>query len=188
MSEVTWQEEIGRRVVIGQIIVAALVIGCLFFLGIVLLLKPPAVAAGAQLPNHLLTMIAMVFVLLAIGARLIIPSVIVASARQSILKGTSPAPGTRAGDEKLAEFLDRTGDAGRLWLAYLTRTIVGAAILEGTAFYCLITYMIERTPLALGLALGLIAALAMHLPTRSRVIHWIEDQLRILEQQRQFRG
>ena len=88
--------------------------------------------------------------------------------------------------EQSARFLERTGDAGQLFVVFQTRTIVAGALLEGTAFFALITYMIERSPLALTLAVLLILGVAVHFPTRSGVIRWIEDQLRLVERERQF--
>jgi hypothetical protein len=35
-------------------------------------------------------------------------------------------------------------------------------------------------------AVAMILGLVFHIPTRSGVVHWIEDQLQLIEQERQF--
>ena len=88
--------------------------------------------------------------------------------------------------EQFARFLEQTGDAGRLFCVFQTRTIVATALLEGTAFFALISYMIGRSPVALALAIVMMVAVAGHFPTRAGVIGWIEDQLHRLERERQY--
>lgn len=186
MSSLSWQEQIGRRVHLAQIIVVALLIGCLVMLMV-------AVLVGARLERPrlgqevtFLTFVGVLISLAAVAARLVVPALIVASARQAIVRGESLSPRSEAGQVRLAEFLAETGDAGRLWLAFLAKTSVACALLEGPAFLCLVAYMFEQTPLSLAIALGLMAALVLHFPTRSGVIHWIENQLEQVAQQRQL--
>jgi hypothetical protein len=61
---------------------------------------------------------------------------------------------------------------------------VGAAIIEGATFLMLIAYMTERFTPVLAIAVVLIVAIAAHMPTRSGVVHWIEDQLRLVDEER----
>ena len=77
-------------------------------------------------------------------------------------------------------------EAGRLAFVYQTKTIIAGALLEGCAFFLLVVHMIEGSPISLGAALALILALAMLMPTRGRIVRWIENQLELLEQERQF--
>jgi len=44
--------------------------------------------------------------------------------------------------------------------------------------------MIERQTMVLGLAVPLIAAIALHMPTVSSLTHWIEEQLRLVDEER----
>ena len=76
----------------------------------------------------------------------------------------------------------------RLLGLYNTRTILGGAMLEGAAFFALVTYMVERDPVGLAGAILLILGVALHFPTRSRVIRWSEEQLELLKRERQFAG
>ncbi|HUT89904.1 MAG TPA: hypothetical protein VMY37_10425 [Thermoguttaceae bacterium] len=194
MLEPACQEEIARRVRVPQIIVAALVAGLLVFLVIVLVVIQQGFA-GVPETAPILTCVALAFALSAVLARLIVPNLIVAQGRRNIIQGTWQVPMSAQSQsgygqtmqQECAQFVERTGDAGRLLFVFQARTIVAAAVLEGPAFFVLITYMIGRSPLALILAVFLILGVALHFPTQSGVIHWIDDQLRLVEQERQFR-
>lgn len=188
MSEPRWREEVSNQIWHLQLIVGALVMGALMFLGIVLFLvhfgAAPKGMAGE--PQFLLSYLLVAFSLASLGARIFVPPMIVSAARRRIREGIwRPNP---SGTVPIAaqEFLERTGDAGRLWYVLLTRTLVAAAILEGVAFFACIAYMLEHSYLSLAIAMTFIAALALHVPTQSGVIHWIEEQLRLLEEERQI--
>lgn len=65
----------------------------------------------------------------------------------------------------------RTGDfLGR----YQTRLIVSLALLEGTAFFALIVFMIEGRWEAFGLAGLLLMIMGMNFPTETKFNHWVE--------------
>ena len=66
--------------------------------------------------------------------------------------------------------------------------IVSAAMFEGTAFFLIIAYMLERSPWALAAAIALILGIAADFPTQRRVSDFIERQLSIMEQERQFQS
>jgi hypothetical protein len=68
------------------------------------------------------------------------------------------------------------------------KTIFAAAVLEGAAILLLIAHLVEDSPLSLGVAIVLIVVLAAHFPTESRVDGWIEDQTRLLDEERQVDG
>ena len=109
------------------------------------------------------------------------------TSRRAILNGTwqpSQVQGPQAA--VLPELLKKCGDAGRLWMVFLTGTIIRSAIIEGAAFFMLVTYMVEQYPVAIAAAIVWIFFVAAQYPTRSKAMHWIEDQLNLLEQQRQF--
>jgi hypothetical protein len=60
---------------------------------------------------------------------------------------------------------------------YQTATIVGAALLEGAAFFLLVAYFVEGTSWTLPAALAVWLLLAwLHFPTRSSVEHWLTEQ------------
>jgi hypothetical protein len=165
-----------------QIIVGALLSGCLLFLGIVLV-----VAGGpGNSPNRpMLTYAACAIAAAAVVARAVIPGIIVAQARRRILDGVwNAAQGDRAAGS--AGSLDQNGDAGKLAQILMLRTIVAAAILEGAVFLLLIAYLVERWPLSLAFAVVLLVALAALFPTHSRAAGWMQEQMRLLDEERSF--
>jgi hypothetical protein len=180
-----WREEIGHRVWLAQVVVGALVVGCLVFLGIAVLLVRLGGMPAAN-DSMIVTWLAVLVALVAVGARLVLPSFIVASNRQAILHKTGSLAQPSSRNASVAEFLERTGDAGRLWLGYLAKTILGSAIFEGVAFFCLIAYLVEHSPLSLGLAVLFLIGLACQFPTRAGVVRWIQGQLDLLAQLRQL--
>lgn len=154
-----------------QIIVGAMVAGCVFFLAI-------ALVAGQQgglvlAPPDLLTLIAAGVAGAALVARLVVVSVVTAFGRRRI---------ARRNDTDLHDPSVCRG----LVALYQTRMIVGAALIEGPTFFLLIAYLSERSPLALILAVVLILGLALHMPTRGRVTRWIEGQMRRMDEGREF--
>jgi hypothetical protein len=92
-----------------------------------------------------------------------------------------PSPSTE-------KFLERIGDAGKLSIVYMTRTIVAAALLEGAALMAIVAYMLEGSTVALGLAVALVAGILLHFPTASRVAGRIETKMRRVEEERDIAG
>jgi len=187
MPDTSWHEEVGRRVVTIQIIVTALFGASLGFLAVAAVL----VQMGTVEPNRE-TAFAMnlVLILFLIGdmiARLIVPGVLVAQGRRKIADGQWSLP-QGAGQAEIASFVERTGDAGRLLCVYQVRTIIASALLEGVAFFAIIVYLMTQSLVGLVVAVALILGLAFHIPTRSGVLHWIEDQLELIEQDRPLRS
>ena len=182
-----------------QIIVSALIMGVTIFLLITLFLVPtainpgPAPAAGGPgapaLPQlagpgvPLLTYLALGMGIAGLVLSFLIPSVIVASARRKIAKGMW-TPTVRATPHSSPRFYP-AGDTGKLAFVYQTQLIIGSALCEGMAFFAGIAYMLERNPLALGMALILLAGLAVRIPTRDRVNAWIDQQQSMLQTERQ---
>jgi hypothetical protein len=119
---------------------------------------------------------------------MIVPGMMITSGRRKIVRGTWRLPPHPAFRPTTAEFLERTGDAGKLAVIFNTSTIVSGALLEAPALFALVVYLAEHSLLSLMLAGLLIVGLATHIPTRSRLIRWIEDQLALLEQERQLGG
>ena len=57
---------------------------------------------------------------------------------------------------------------------------MSVARFEGAALLAGVAYMLERQPLALGLAILMIAAVGSHIPTRDGFVGWLENQRRHL--------
>jgi hypothetical protein len=187
MNDPAWREEVPKYVRVSQIIVGALVLGCVSFLGIVLAIGGPAVQqAGDAGPTLLLSYMALVFLVADIIARLIVPRLMIRAGRHSIACGTFAMPifDQSSAAQARREAFEQMGDAGRLLMLFQTKTIIAGAILEGATFFLLIAYMIERYTPVLVIAVAMIVAIAAHIPTSRGVIDWIEDQLRLLREER----
>ncbi len=185
MPDTAWREEIGRRVVIQQIIVGFLLLGSIGFLAVVAVLVHRGIVEPDPELTRIMHLVLVLFLAGAVAARLIVPGVIVAQGRRKIAAGQwSPPQGSAQGD--LAALVERTGDAGRLLMVYQMRTIVAAALLEGVAFFAAIVFMLTQSIVGLVVAVALIVALALHIPSRSGVVHWVEEQLELVERERQF--
>ncbi len=189
-TDSSWRDEIGPLLLNIRIIVFALTTGCLTFMGIAIFIvqsKPPA--DNDSLP--IVTYMALGFAGVAIVLRMIVPKMIESAGRKRIADGTWQGLPPTAGPQQAQnaewfERLERLGDAGKLVSVLQTRTLVAGAILEGSAFFALVAYLIEQSPLALAAAIVLIIGVALNFPTRSGATHWIEDQLASIEQLRQF--
>lgn len=160
-----------------QIIVAAITLGPLVFLGVVFSIPPKPEAAADK---TLLTYLGCGLAAAAVVARLLIPPLVATRFRRQIAAGTWPPP-----DQAANLHATPMDDAGKLCALYTIRTIVAIAILEGAAFFLVTAYQIERNLLALGIAGVLIVTIALHLPTRARVATWVEGQLQRLNDDRQ---
>jgi hypothetical protein len=165
-----------------QIIVAALTAGCIAFLVVATVV---AGVPGDSPERPFLTYVMLAIAATMVLARLIVPRNVVAQARRKIRSGTWPAAqGNRPktfGDSAWQE-----SDAGKLTVVLIMRTVIAAGILEGATFMLLIAYMVERSPLSLALAALLIVALAAHFPTVSSCSAWVDEQLRLLNEERAF--
>lgn len=178
MSDAQWEAQVTPVLRTLQIIVGSLVAGCVFFVGVVLFVSGEVAAAGE---SPLVSYVAIAFAVMAVLARVAIPRVLVAAGRQSILGERGPEGGQD-------ETPDQSATVARLLQLLSTTTIVACAILEGATFFLLVAYLTERWLPVLALAVALMGLLALHVPSRSRAIHWIEDQLALLEQEQRRGG
>jgi protein-S-isoprenylcysteine O-methyltransferase Ste14 len=155
-----------RKMVLGsQIIVAALVAGCVFFLLIVLLIVPGKLGSADLGPSKPLTSLALVAAFVMLATRVVVPGIITAQMLR-------PFPPQQAAE---------TGWTG-LFGVYQTSLIIKVAMLEGATFLLLITHMVERSPWTLALAVAFLLIILMHMPTLRRVDDWIQRQSRAIEE------
>ncbi len=176
----SWQEAFGPVLRAAQIIVGAMTAGALAFLAIAVYVRwGRAPAAGPPV----LTWVAIGAGAAMLAARMILPPMIVAQRRAALARGRLELP-LRYGSPVFDEFLEKSGDAGVLWVVYQANLLIAAAPLEGAAFFALVAYLVEGSPWALGAAAVLIATLARMIPTRETVFAWMDDQLRLLDQER----
>jgi hypothetical protein len=68
----------------------------------------------------------------------------------------------------------------------MTKTIIGAALLEGSAFACGVAYLLEGHPLALAGAAVCTIGVALHFPTTSGVTSWIDAHERRIAEEKEL--
>jgi len=168
------RQQFDTMVLTSQIILAAMAMGVVMFGGIVMF----AIRRGEPPEGNILSMLAVIVGGANLVLCLVVPSFIAAANRRKI------AAGLWASSDRQSKVPPT--DFGKLVVVYQMKMIIGAALLEGACFLALIAYMRERQVSSLLVAAVLLAALLAHFPTRGRVEGWIEDQLRRVEEERQF--
>lgn len=149
-----------------QIIAGALIQGVVVFLVVVVFLLPPPPNRVAVFSSY----IGLGFALVAMAMSLVVPNIILASTKKSLVKG------------KPSELLKQYGEVSNLgFLApltglYQTRMIIAMALLEGAAFFNLVSYMMERQPFTLAVVGMLLLALVMNFPTRRGLEKWLAQE------------
>jgi hypothetical protein len=180
-----WKEAVAPVVRVAQIIIGALIVGCLVF-GVIASVQAGAVGVQPGRVPRLLTYVAIAFAATALLARAVVGSMITASGRRRIAEGTWSPPAQ--GGPVNQRLIDEIGDPARLAALFLTRTIVLGALLEGPAFFLLVAHLIEGTLESLIGAAVMLLGLVLSFPTHGRMVSWIEEQLGEIERQRQFQG
>jgi hypothetical protein len=164
-----------RFVRTAQIIAAALVMGCSFFLLVGVFVRATGknglLAANpwnVLPPEGLISLIALFVSAGVLAASFVVPNAIATAARQA--KGKTPPE-----DAAL----------GRFDGIFLNQMIVGMALLEGGAFFNGIAFLLEgRIPNILA-ALVLIALIVAKFPTRAAMDSFAESQEALLFEERQ---
>ena len=144
-----------------QIICGALMMGVIWFAAIAIYIKVGQPAAGKVILAYLAAGAAAVCVV----ARLFVPSQIVRDGIILLLKARQP------------EDLSRRD----LYPVCQTHMIVACALLEGAAFFNLVSYMVEGQVWTLAIVAALLALMASSFPTLEKVNSWADDQLRQLQ-------
>lgn len=165
------REQLSPFVKTMQIIVGALVLGVLNFMGVVVFfIRPPA--KGPPPDQLLLTYLSIGFAVAAVLLSIIVPSVLAGAMRKSAF--TSASQPDRSHSKEDANF-------GPLVQRYQTLLIIRCAILEGAIFFCLVAHIIERHKITLAAAGVLLFIMVTQFPTRSRVEDWAENELGLAE-------
>ena len=191
MNDSRWQDKLAGNVLTLQIIVAAMVAGCTVFLAIAIVVAHQGGQADNAQPANggetpILTYISILFGVTSLVIAWIVPAVMTARARGAILKDTWQPPQGPNVSATMRELIEQCGDAGKLWMLFMVKTIIRSAVLEGATFFLLVVYIVEQSPFTLVSAIILLLLIAAGFPFRARVIRWIEDQLHIIDQEREF--
>ena len=147
-----------------QIIVFALVMGVVTFLGIALVVN----GAGIEGEPDILSWLGLGIAALMIAAHLIVPRISASAA----LSQVSTEEVRNADDDRKFELIAP---------AYQGQLIVACALLEGAAFLNLVGYMLNEYVGNLFAAMALVAMIAAKIPTLSRVEFWVQDRAREIE-------
>lgn len=149
-----------------QIIAGALIQGVVVFLVVVMFFLPVPPNRLAVLNSY----IALGFALVAMVMSLVVPNIIVASTKKSLVKGRPIDLPKQFGEVSNLGFL------APLAGLFQTKMIIAMALLEGAAFYNLISYMMERQPFTLAVVGMLLLALVMNFPTRRGLEKWLAQE------------
>jgi hypothetical protein len=190
MSHVDDESLLSSTIRTMQIIIFALTLGLVFFLAIILFIgnhpapAPPRPGDQPAQASPMISYMAVAVAVVAIPLSLLVPSLVVKTARKQIAQGTWRPPDRGTGTLPQGALSDTLCFAA----VYQTSLIVGAALNEGAAFLALIAYMVEGLPAILGLAVLLIVGVAARFPTRARVEQWIDAQKELLLEEKQAGG
>jgi hypothetical protein len=161
MGEPDSESAIDRGILRLRIIVCVLIAGCLGLAGMSIVLRGQGIfGPGPALP--IISLIAVVQALATLAIRPIVLSQMLRGARQRLAMNDS--------------------DSDANWMQVLTtHTIVGAALLEGSAFFFFIAYLVEGEWWALAGGLLMVALLAVwHFPVKTKIERWIEEQREVV--------
>jgi len=182
MPKKVLNEHLSSFVLTLRIIVASLVQGLLVFLAVAVYQRLVAPEVGLAVVFDPLTIVSIVVAFAALIAQPLVAGLIVSRGRQRIADGTWKPPG---GQTVADSYIDK-GDTGRLMAVYQLRTIVSCAILEGAAFLAAVVVLLEGSLICLGIAVGLMISVACRFPFQNLVAAWIEEQLRLIDDERGF--
>src|ERR1043165_9741616 len=176
-----FRQEAALRVM--RIVVSALMIGILSFLGIVIFL----VQQREPNPNQqiIISYIAIGFFAIILVSWWVVPDLMMNNSIERIAAGTWTA-GTDRDDQGVSSRNFPT-DASKLLVVYQVKTIVASGLLEGAAFFGCIAYLQEGQVYTLGVPGVVLALMALTFPTRDRVNQWVEMQERRIQEKRAFR-
>jgi hypothetical protein len=183
MSETDWREQLTAKVRTLQIIIAALAFGCFMFLIVALVEGIDGNNAAGQ---SFLTYLGLAAAVTALILRIFIPGIIVSQGRSAInqkMPSTSQAPSELPINRKIEQENEM---ASALMGLFITKTIVAGALLEGATFFLLIIFMVERSPLTVLVAVGMMILLVGQIPAVGRTTIWVENQMRLIDQRRAF--
>lgn len=175
MSPFSSDEFVSRQVRVMQIIIMALAMGIVSFAVIVgVVFKPQP-----QNQPPMMAYIAVAFTMVVLGVRTVVPGIFAASQRKQLISENG-----NSGSRAHYGLPTNATDGDKLLFAFQTKTIIEGALLEGPAFFLLISYMTTGQWWVLGIVFALLAVMGLQFPTRDRAEEWVNRQLELLELER----
>ena len=142
---------------VNQIVAAALIAGVGIFLLVALFITDQPMACAGRSPLEI------VCVVLLVSALLTGPLLAKIVTSQSL---------SARGDEGVAA-ADPVDTGRRLLAVYQTQMLATLATLEGAALFGAIVFLLQRSPVGLGVAVAGMGLMALRFPTRRRVEAWL---------------
>ncbi len=142
---------------VNQIVAAALIAGVGIFLLVALFITDQPMACAGRSPLEI------VCVVLLVSALLTGPLLAKIVTSQSL---------SARGDEGVAA-ADPVDTGRRLLAVYQTQMLATLATLEGAALFGAIVFLLQRSPVGLGVAVAGMGMMALRFPTRRRVEAWL---------------
>lgn len=168
------------QVLTMQIISGALLVGVVIFLGMAVFIVAQNGPMNRQADVPLITYLAVGFFAIQLILWQVVPNVMVNAQLLRIASGTwTPPPNWPSHDPRYST------DEARLVGLYQTRLIIGAALLEGAAFFACIAFLLEGDYVSLFVAGVLILLMVGTFPTRQRVQSWLNHRLTEIQEMRQ---
>lgn len=165
-----------------RIILVALASGIVMFAVVAVVVRSTG-GFGADEGMNVLSWMALGLAPIALVASRVVPGLLADALRRQIASGKQQPPQTAAGPMAV---LNEMGQAGALYGAYQTTTIISAALVEGAAMLSVIAFMLEGAWITLGVALGLAGVILALFPSPARAAAWVSNQLRRIEEERQL--
>ncbi len=139
----------GQVALLLTIIIGAMVMGCLFFGGYVVFIDKAFNKPAKEMQLSLMAAgMAVTHTLLAF----VIPSLVVQASTRNA-----------------------NGDRPTFLQAYMMKTIIAVALLEGAALFVLFTVMAEHHWWSLAIAVFLLGLMLTHIPSRMRIEQWLDE-------------
>ena len=178
-------QRLGSQLRIMRIIMGAMMMGIVSFLGIAVFL----VQQRAPNPNQqvLLSYMAAAYFAIIFVLWWVFPDMVVKNHVQKIAAGTW-TPGKDPGTGKEFAATAYPTDASKLLAVNQTHTLIAAALLEGAAFFGCLAYLIEGQVFTLAVPGVVFALMVLTFPTRDRVSQWVEVQQTRVTDRRSERG
>jgi hypothetical protein len=171
---------------VQQIIVFGMVMGVLIFAGMTIFIRQAGKHEEVTEFQQLLPELALLAAVPALVASWRLSQRIVRLSRTAIVQGTAGSARQQPPVDEMSKLLASLGDAGMLCGIFQTQTIVSAAILEGAAFFNATAYLLTGNAMSLVTALLLTVVIASKFTTPARLVDWIDAQLQLINEEKQF--
>ena len=199
-----------------QIIVLALAMGCVLFLGISYLYRsglelpvdapvadfdnPPTGAAAEAAkrgvpvaeddllrPPSRFTYVLLSATIPLLVARFLVPRIYAATVVRRLVMGEQTQQFMPGGRKSLSDWLiKKHGEAGVLAQAFLTRTILAAGLMEAAAMISIVAFLLQGETVALVASAIMIIMLLLLWPTTGGFMDWVRGEMRQIGDHRQF--